>query len=72
LNDDVPGRSPELIPLLQVRDAPQPASYFYNRCEKSEMRLVSYQIAELSEVASTSPAVMELLKDIKIGGKSNN
>ena len=54
----------ELIPLVQVRDLPQPASYFYNRLEKTEMCLVAYHFVHQSEVVDEGDAVEQLLFDL--------
>ena len=42
----------ELISVVQVRETPQPASYFYNRLENTKLQLVSYHFAEKSEVSA--------------------
>ena len=55
----------ELIPVVQVHDTPQPASYFYNRCENAELHLVSYHFAEKSEVSSPEVALSTLFNDFK-------
>jgi len=54
----------ELIPLVQVRDVPQPAGYFYNRLEKTGMRLVSYHFVDQTEVVGESDTVEQLLADL--------
>ncbi len=56
----------ELIPIVQVRDTPQPASYFYNRCERAELHLVSYHFTERSEVSSPSAALSTLFNDFML------
>jgi len=55
----------ELIPLVQVRDTPQPASYFYNRREKMELHLVSYHFADQSEVSGANAALIDLIDEFK-------
>lgn len=60
----------ELLPLVQVRETPQPACYFYNRIEKSESRLVSYQIAPQSEVGGPSELLENLFKEIAAAGRT--
>lgn len=39
----------KIIPLIQVSDSPQPASYFYNRVEKTEVHFVSYHFTDRSD-----------------------
>ena len=53
----------ELLPVVQVRDTPQPASYFYNRLENSELHLVSYHFAETSEVSGPDAPLLALFND---------
>jgi hypothetical protein len=53
----------ELIPFVQVRDTPQPASYFYNRLEKGQSHLVSYSLASQSEVLGNSPALLSFVEE---------
>lgn len=53
----------ELIPLVQLRDEPQPASYFYNRSDKTELHLVSYQFASQSEVSDGNGVLTGLLNE---------
>jgi hypothetical protein len=55
----------ELIPLVQLRDTPQPASYFYNRLEKMGPHLVLYHFADQSEVSSLSVPLIDLLDEFK-------
>ena len=57
----------ELIPVVQVHETPQPASYFYNRLENAQLQLVSYHFAEKSEVSSTGEALIALLNEFKPG-----
>jgi uncharacterized protein YnzC (UPF0291/DUF896 family) len=51
----------ELVPVVQLSDSPQPAGYFYNRRERAELHMVSYQFAAQSDVTSTSEALLALL-----------
>lgn len=53
----------KIIPLIQVSDAPQPASYFYNRFEKTEVHLVSYHFTDQSEIVGAGDSVQKLLDD---------
>ena len=54
----------ELLPLVQLQGKSQPASYFYNRVERSTPRLVSYHFAEHSELPSPSDTLRDLLRDL--------
>lgn len=58
-----PGHSKalELLPFIQVQDAPQPASYFYNRVDGRESQFVSYQFAAQSEISTTNVALLSVL-----------
>ena len=56
----------ELVPLVQVRDTPQPAAYFYNHLEGVQPHWVSYQLAAQSEIASGSTALLELLGEFTV------
>ena len=51
--------------MIQVRDTPQPASYFYNRLERMELYLVSYHFADRSEVSGASAALSELFDEFR-------
>ena len=53
----------ELLPVVQVHDTPQPASYFYNRSENSVLHLVSYHFAETSEVSGPGAPLLALFND---------
>ena len=53
----------ELLPIIQLCDKPQPASYFYNRRENSKLRLVSYSSADKSEIESPDSVLDELFND---------
>lgn len=55
----------ELIPLVQIRDTPQPACYFYSRYENTELHLVSYHFANQSEVSGASSVLAGLFDDFK-------
>jgi len=55
----------ELIPIVQMSDTPQPASYFYNRCEDSQLHLVSYHFAEKSEITSPGSTLSNLFSDFE-------
>ena len=55
----------EFIPIIQLRDIPQPASYFYNRIESTQPHLVSYHFAEQSDVLDTSTAIVDFLNEMK-------
>jgi len=59
----------ELLPLVQVRSTPQPASYFYNRLEKTEPQLVSYHFAAQSEISSSNATLLKLLKEFVASDK---
>lgn len=54
-----------LIPIVQVRDKPQPASYFYNRLDNLGSHLVAYQFSTLSEVSESDETLLELLSEIR-------
>ena len=56
----------ELVPLIQVRDTPQPASYFYNRRDRSALHLVSYHLADRSEVSGAGGALIDLLDELNV------
>jgi len=56
----------ELLPVVQVRDTPQPASYFYNRSENSQLHLVSYHFAETSEVSGSGMPLIALFNDFAL------
>lgn len=56
----------ELVPLVQVCDRPQPASYFYNRIEGSKPQLISYHFATPSEMSSDNRALLDFLEDFEM------
>lgn len=55
----------ELLPLLQMHNKPQPASYFYNRLEKRQPRLVSYHMTAQSDIPSESAALLTLIAEFQ-------
>ena len=55
----------ELIPVVQVHDSPQPASYFYSFCENAQLHLVSYHFAERSEVSHPDTMLRSLFDDFR-------
>ena len=54
----------ELVKFVQVQDAPQPASYFYNRLEQNVPYFVSYQMAIQSEITDGSGIALKILDEL--------
>jgi|GEM_PF-1961131 hypothetical protein len=61
-----------LIPFVQVHDAAQPASYFYNRCEKGGIRMVSYHFSHTSEMIGPANGLADLLMELKADDQTDD
>ncbi|HEX2924528.1 MAG TPA: hypothetical protein VHS28_10960, partial [Chloroflexota bacterium] len=62
----------DLIPIVQVVDTPQPASYFYSNVDNGQAHLVSYHLSENavspnpSQLAVPSTSLRALFKELKL------
>ena len=59
----------KLEPLVQVKPAPQPACYFYNRREKDEAYLISYHGGAKSHAVDESGGIDVLLAELMETGE---
>lgn len=57
-------RALELLSLVQIRQAPQPVCYFYNRLDSSGAHLVSYHFGEQSDVTDSTGGLAPLITDL--------
>jgi hypothetical protein len=51
------------IPLIQLSDQPQPASYFYNRGYGVQSHLVAYHSTDESEIIKNDEALISFIKE---------
>jgi hypothetical protein len=56
----------KLVPFIQVRDALQPASYFYNRLDRSGPHLISYHLVSEPEVTDSNTTLLSIIDDLTI------
>lgn len=52
----------KICPLIQIKNKPQPASYFYNRIENMEVHIVSYP--DLSDKIDANDSIKKLLNNL--------
>jgi len=57
-------RALELLRLVQIRQAPQPVCYFYNRLDSSGSHLVSYHFGENSGITDSTGGLVPLITDL--------
>lgn len=56
-------RALKLMPLVQMHETPQPASYFYNCMEKNLPQLVTYHLVAQSEKMDDNPELLSFLEE---------
>lgn len=57
-------RALPLLRLVQIREAPQPVCYFYNRLDSSGSHLVSYHFGDQSDVTDSTGGLAPLIQDL--------
>jgi len=55
----------EMVPIISVQEAPQPAGYFYSRVVNNTAQMVTYQITSQSEIVGINDDLISLLSEFK-------
>ena len=61
----------KLLPTMRLREAPQPATYFYNGGQKLDFHFVSYHQADQSEIFEGDKSLIELFERFEQSGDSD-